>query len=154
LLDKLGEGADFITVPDIVAGGLESLRFSEAWAPRLVRYGRPLLLPVQDGMLPEDVDPVISSFRHAPMGLFVGGSTEFKLGTLPLWAEYARMKNAWLHVGRVNSRTRIRLCQDVGADSFDGSGASRWAKWAAALQATRVQASFFDKRHKEGYDRA
>src|SRR5690242_4564155 len=36
LVEQLGHGADFIVAPDIVAGGLASLRLSEAWLPRLV----------------------------------------------------------------------------------------------------------------------
>jgi len=39
----LGEGADWIVIPDVVAGGLDSLRFSLDWLPRLVPLGVPLL---------------------------------------------------------------------------------------------------------------
>jgi len=33
-VEALAEGAQFVVVPDIVCGGLASLRFSEAWLPR------------------------------------------------------------------------------------------------------------------------
>ncbi len=49
-LDLLGEGADFIVVPDIVAGGRQSLDFSLEWLPHLLPLRVPLLLAVQDGM--------------------------------------------------------------------------------------------------------
>src|SRR5688572_14228650 len=48
LVDRLGGQADWIVAPDIVAGGLRSLRLSLVWlAPLLVRT-RMVLVPVQD----------------------------------------------------------------------------------------------------------
>ena len=46
----------------------------------------------------------------ARVGIFVGGSTPFKLETMPAWGELAREIGCWLHVGRVNSGRRIRDC--------------------------------------------
>lgn len=40
---------DFLVVPDVVGGGLESLALSQAWVPRLEGVA-PLYLAVQDGM--------------------------------------------------------------------------------------------------------
>lgn len=122
VLEKLGEGADWIVVPDIVAGGLESLRFSESWLARLDRYDR-LLLAVQDGMSVADVRP----FLDERIGIFVGGSTGWKLRTLRTWGRLARERGAYLHVGRVNTKNRIRRCQEAGADSFDGTSVTRFA---------------------------
>jgi hypothetical protein len=119
--DKLGEGADFVVLPDIVTGGERSLVFSMNWAHRLDR-SCPQLLAVQDGMTAEMVAPFVGPFR----GIFVGGSDEFKERSLPIWAEVAKRQQAYLHVGRVNSVRRIGLCAAAGADSFDGSSASRY----------------------------
>ncbi len=52
LYEERGKDADFVVLPDIVCGGLESLRLSEKWIERLP--GVRLLLPLQDGMTPAD----------------------------------------------------------------------------------------------------
>ncbi len=82
LVDAYGSIADFVIVPDIVAGGMKSLEFSLSWLPRL-RHLPNLLLPVQDGMTPADVGSVLSSWTG--LGIFLGGSTEWKLQTLYGW---------------------------------------------------------------------
>lgn len=112
----MGDAADWIVAPDIVCGGLESLRFSLDWLPRIP--GR-VLLAVQDGIEPEDVEPYLSE----RVGIAIGGSTAWKEKQL---AE-RRWRASWLHVLRVNTARRIRLCHWAGATSFDGSGASRFA---------------------------
>lgn len=121
-LDLLGECADFIVLPDIVAGGMRSLDFSLSWLDRVRAYGRLILLPIQDGMTIEAVDPVLGD----GVGIFIGGSTEFKEKAIPDWCDFARMYGIYSHVGRVNSRRRLKLCKQAGADSFDGSGPSRY----------------------------
>jgi len=135
LLAVMGDGADFIAVPDIVEGGLNSLRLSESWLPRLP--GDALkLVPVQDGMEPDDVAPLLAD----PMvGLFVGGSTEWKVTRLGDFARLCMDLSRWCHVGRVNSLKRIWLCATSGADSFDGSSASRYAVTCRKLDAARRQ---------------
>jgi hypothetical protein len=135
-VDALGARAQFVVVPDIVCGGLESLRFSEAWLPRLAGIGRRRLLAVQNGMVPADVRPFLSS----EVGLFVGGDTAWKESSLPLWGELARERGCYLHVGRVNSARRIRLCQLAGAHSFDGTSVSRFAQTIGLLDSARRQA--------------
>lgn len=116
VLESHGRGADWIVAPDIVAGGLDSLRRSESWLPTVSQYAMPLIA-VQDGMEPADVWPLLG----AHCGIFVGGSTEWKLGTLPRWGEVSRETGCHLHVGRVNSQTRIAFCEGEGAHSFDGT---------------------------------
>lgn len=144
LVEKLGEGADFIVLPDIVAGGVASLEFSLAWRERLRGSRAPLLLPVQDGISPWDVEQLVGR----ELGIFVGGSTagagsEFdtpgptwdkddplggwKWRSVSHWARLARSRCAYLHVGRVNSKRRIRLCAELGAQSFDGTSCSMFS---------------------------
>jgi len=123
LVERLGKGAEFITAPDIVAGGIQSLRLSESWLPRLDGVGRRRLIPVQDGVQSADVAPLLGP----DVGVFVGGTTDWKIRTMEGWACLARMRNAYCHVGRVNTVRRIRMCALAGADSFDGSSASRYA---------------------------
>jgi hypothetical protein len=138
-VERLGADADWIVLPDIVAGGHASLRYSLAWLPRLEGLRRPLLLAVQDGMAPADVAPLFGS----GLGIFVGGSTPWKLATALTWGRLARARGCWCHVGRVNTARRIRLCAAAGADSFDGSSASRFALSLPLLDKARRQPDLF-----------
>jgi len=105
----LGAGADFIVAPDIVGAGLASLRLSEEWLPRLDGIGARRLVAVQDGMRPDDVAPLLGP----EIGIAVGGSTAWKLDTMRAWGTLARSACAHLHVLRVNTARRIRMCQDA-----------------------------------------
>lgn len=139
----IGAAADWTVLPDIVAGGLASLALSVSWLEELP--GR-VLLPVQDGMAPDDV----RSYIGGRVGLFVGGSTAWKLSTLRAWGRLARERQAWLHVGRVNTARRIGLCGDAGAHSFDGTSASRFACNVAKLQAARQRFTLYTWEHPWG----
>jgi len=136
----LGDGADFIVLPDIVAGGLDSLTMSVRWWRRLRTLpggGKaPLLVAVQDGMQPHDLRCLVGPH----LGIFVGGSTAWKLRTLHRWGEFGRAKGAYVHVGRVNTVKRVNLCGFAGVSSFDGSGPSRFADELARLDNARRQA--------------
>lgn len=129
-IDLLGAGAEWIVIPDIVSAGHTSLGFSLSWLPRLAHFPR-LLLAVQDGLKPSDVSHLLSP----RIGVFLGGSTEWKESTMRDWGAICRRRGAWFHVGRVNTRIRIRLCKDAGADSFDGSSPSRYCKMLPRLDA-------------------
>lgn len=138
LVRVFGAGADWVACPDIVAGGLDSLRFSVSWLPWCLARVRLVLIPVQDGMTAEDVRPLLGP----RVGIFVGGTTEWKLATLPVWGQVARETVCHLHVGRVNSARRIKLCAMAGADSFDGTSASRYADSLPGLDRARKQGAF------------
>lgn len=131
---RLGHGADFVVLPDIVAGGGASLAFSLAWRARLDAVC-PQMLAVQDGMTPAEVGPLVGQ----ALGIFVGGTSEWKEATMALWGAVARERGAKLHVGRVNSRRRVALCAAAGADSFDGSSVSRYAVTIGMLDSARRQ---------------
>jgi len=122
LCHKLGAGAQFVVVPDIVGGGLDSLQLSLSWLPRLDHVAQRRLIAVQDGMVPND----IRQYLNKRVGIFVGGTTDWKINTMRAWGNLAKDTGAYLHIGRVNTQRRIRLCKDCGADSFDGSGVSRF----------------------------
>jgi len=50
--------------------------------------------------------------------VFVGGSTEWKWATMPMWCgNFQRV-----HVGRVNTYRLLWKCHDAGAESCDGTG--------------------------------
>lgn len=134
-VDALGRGADWIVLPDIVAGGARSLALSLSWLPRLQPLGVRLLLAVQDGMTPLQIAPLVGP----RLGLFVGGSTGWKLATACTWGEVARARRAYLHIARVNTRRRVALCAAAGANSFDGTSPSRYACTLPLLDAARRQ---------------
>ena len=138
LLDWLGHDADWIVVPDIVQGGLESLRFSLSWLDRVLSFA-PALIAVQDGMEPSDVRGLLGK----RVGIFLGGSTEWKLRTMRAWGAVARERGAHFHVARVNTAKRIRLCQDAGAHSFDGTSVTRFACNLPRLDNERRQGHLF-----------
>lgn len=137
-VDLLGEGADWVVIPDIVVGGLSSLDFSLTWIDRLASCRR-LLLAVQDGMAPELVRPLLSR----RIGIFVGGSTNWKLSTMCGWGRLAHEVGCYMHVGRVNTVRRIRLCSAAGADSFDGTSASMFSDTLPMLDAARRSRDLF-----------
>ena len=138
-VDRLGEGADWIVLPDIVAGGLVSLDYSLRWKERLRGMPTKLLIAVQNGMQIDDVASLLSP----AVGIFIGGTTEWKEVTAQAWGSLARRRNCHLHVGRVNSARRIRICAAAGANSFDGSGVSRYAKALPRLDRATRQADLF-----------
>jgi hypothetical protein len=138
-IDKLGESADWIVVPDIVTGGLRSLDYSLSWLEKLRGLPTPLLLAVQDGMEPNDVRELLSP----AVGIFIGGSTEWKEETADQWGRLARRRNCYLHVGRVNSQRRIGICNAAGANSFDGTSASRFSKSLQRLAPAVLQDDLF-----------
>lgn len=135
-LEKMGRGADWIVLPDIVAGGLRSLDMSLRWLDRCLAFA-PVLLPVQNGMERADVQRLLGP----RVGIFVGGDTAWKCETMPEWGRVARDVGCHLHVGRVNSRRRIKLCHTCGVDSFDGTSVTRFASTIHRLDAEVRQTS-------------
>ena len=112
----LVEPPQWIVVPDIVAGGLLSLDFSLSWEPRC-RGLAPLYLAVQDGMTPADVERVLPRFQ----GIFVGGSTEWKMDTGAAWVAWGHARGRPVHIGRVGTARRVRWALTTGCDSIDSS---------------------------------
>lgn len=120
---------DFVVVPDVVmdADGTRAMRDQWLdWTLANADAAR-VLLPVQNGM--EDDDLPLSD----RIGVFVGGDDRWKERTMHHWRARTDAIGAYLHVGRVNSVRRLESCWLVGADSVDGSGASRWSKHAMRL---------------------
>jgi hypothetical protein len=101
----------WVVVPDVVTDAPATLARWREWAPVLRRFGWPLAFAAQDGHEPGDV-PLDADV------VFIGGSTEWKLHAIqPFCAAHRRV-----HVGRVNTYGRLRICADAGAESCDGTG--------------------------------
>lgn len=118
---------DFGCCPDQVAQGLRSLDFSLQWIERLPKTC-PWYLAVQDGMSIHAVKSVMGRFG----GIFVGGTSDWKMQTAPAWAKLAKELGKPLHIGRVNSLPKAFVVARVlGADSFDGNTWNRtWGRHA------------------------
>lgn len=126
---------DFVVVPDKVAAGAESLRVSLDWVDWIPTELGPRYLVVQDGMSEADVAAVIGHFE----GIFVGGSTEWKLETAGAWARLAHRNDRPIHIGRVGTPDRARWAKRIGADSIDSTqplwSAGHLSRFAAAVEA-------------------
>jgi hypothetical protein len=111
----------FATAPDVLADAAATLERSEGFM-RPIRgwFGLPVALVAQDGL--EHLDVPWYSFDV----LFIGGSTGWKLGpaAAELTAE-AHRRGKWVHMGRVNTRQRLRYASWLGCDSADGTGMTR-----------------------------
>lgn len=101
--------------PDIVAAGVRSLEFSMQWIDRLP-LDWPWYLAVQDGMTLRDVEPLMPRFA----GIFLGGSTPFK-NTAGAWSRLAKQHGKRFHYARAGTRRKMRMAQEVGADSLDSA---------------------------------
>lgn len=111
----------FVTVPDVPYDMARS-RVLSAKHLRILRgiTDWPLAVAVQDGATPSDLDGYDA--------VFVGGSTDWKWSTSQMWCDEANARGMWSHIARVNTKARVRLAQDFGADSVDGSGIFRGDK--------------------------
>jgi len=136
VVESHGGDADWVILPDIVAGGSDSLRFSMKWMDWTLQRTTRVLIAVQDGMVLDDVRSVLCD----RVGLAIGGSTEWKERCLGRGTFSGT--GSYLHALRVNSKRRIRLCQDAGCDSMDGSSASRFAKSLPRLDSAIKQGCF------------
>lgn len=109
----------FVACPDVVADCKLTRERFDRWQPIVAACKLPVAYVFQDG----ETDVPWSRIDS----LFVGGSTEWKLSaeTDAAIAEAKRL-GKWVHVGRVNTRKRIRHFWEVGVDSIDGTTFSKW----------------------------
>lgn len=106
----------FAVAPDVVGDALATLERSMPWLPKIRALGIPAAFVAQDGL--QDLGVPWDAFDV----LFIGGTTEWKLGRYArsLTAE-AKARGKWVHMGRVNSASRLRYAFHTGCDSADGT---------------------------------
>ena len=106
----------FVAAPDVVGDAAATLAQFPAMARRIRAAGWPVALVGQDGM--EDRDVPWEMFEW----VFIGGSTEWKLGPgAEQFIRQAQANGKRVHVGRVNSATRFKHFRSLGCDSADGT---------------------------------
>lgn len=108
----------FVTLPDIVGDAMRTLELFDQFKLRTNEVPRALVL--QDGIGRQRIpwDDVAA--------VFIGGSDDFKYSAEAVAAaRTAKYLGKWVHVGRVNTASRVRNWAEW-ADSLDGSGVSRF----------------------------
>jgi len=105
----------FATAPDVVGSHGATLELSRPVLPMIRAAGYPPAFVAQDGW-DEDTTPW-DDFDV----LFVGGTTSFKLGAGGEAIAVARARGKRVHMGRVNSFTRLRVAAALGCESADGT---------------------------------
>lgn len=128
-----GLSPQWVLVPDVVSDRDATLKKWQTFAPIAKQFGWPLAMAVQDGMTPRDVP------EEADV-IFVGGTTEWKWSSLPMWAASKRR----LHVGRVNEVKKLAVCEYFGVASVDGTG---WMRGTADGRQAKDLASWLDGKY-------
>jgi len=109
----------WIVMPDVVCDHFSTLTLFHVWKERL-QMNEKLAFVAQNGC----------NLASPPWleidCLFIGGDDDFKESPTAFnLALEAKRRGIWVHVGRVNTPSRICYWYDV-ADSFDGSGIARF----------------------------
>lgn len=123
MLDRIAHkpGCLFVTVPDWVGNASRTLALYHRYVQEVTSRGLPPAYVLQDGL---GHTPGVPNSARA---VFVGGTTEWKLGPVArAFAQEAKRRGLWVHMGRVNSARRLRYAQSIGVDSVDGSGFARF----------------------------
>lgn len=105
----------FATAPDVLGDHAATVQLSRPLFQRLHELGYRAAFVAQDGWREDDTPwPAFEA-------LFVGGTTAFKLGRAANAIAAARARGKWIHMGRVNSFSRLRLAAALGCNSADGT---------------------------------
>lgn len=107
---------EFAVAPDVVGDAVATLARSRPWLARIRGLGVPAAFVAQDRL--EETNVPWDEFDV----LFIGGSTEWKLGPVAREAvAEAKRRGKRVHMGRVNSYKRLSYADAVGCDSADGT---------------------------------
>lgn len=115
---------DFIVIPDIVGGGVESFKFSLTWMDRL--RGGSLALVIQAGT------PISLVESHMPLPIttiFIGGSHLWDWEDIAEWQKWSKAKELTFHIGRVGNLNDLHKAKQIGADSVDSTNFTRNEAW-------------------------
>lgn len=142
----------FAAAPDVVCDAAGTLARSAPMFSRIRAAGFPVALVAQNGL--EDMSIPWDEFD----ALFLGGDDAWKLG--PAAARLvveANRRRKWVHMGRVNSRSRLRYAELIGCDSVDGTylrfgpdvNAPKLLRW---VQEIAMDVPLFDLAPKGGHE--
>jgi hypothetical protein len=122
----------FVAAPDVVGDPIATLARFREWRDELRASGLPVAFVLQDGCETFDAHGLFAG--GIPWGefdvLFIGGSTEWKIGDLP-WPKHRAWMDTFrrcdregvpVHMGRVNSAERLDIASyGLGCRSADGT---------------------------------
>jgi len=117
------ESCLFATAPDVLGDPVATLERSIPAFPEIARLGFKRALVAQDGLelltVPWDsFDCLFLGGRRAEKR----GGYEWKLSPAAAGlAHEAKQRGKWVHMGRVNSFTRLKHAASIGCDSADGT---------------------------------
>lgn len=129
----------FAVAPDVPFDAYGTLHESRPWLPMIRDLGIPVAFAAQDGC-ENDLMPGWDEFDV----LFLAGTTEWKTGQVALALSWeAKGRGLRVHMGRVNSRKRLRTAESFGCDTADGTyfafgpliNLARMGQWAAEIAA-------------------
>jgi len=127
--------SDFVVLPDIVGGGLSSIRLSCDHLARVKSYGYPIYLPIQDNVPLKCLDWKTIPNTHSKLyeeidGVFLGGTTfEFKKSIGKQLYNIAKDRGLKFHIGKIGTKEKLEWAISVNADSVDSSSISRARTW-------------------------
>lgn len=111
----------WVAVPDVVGDARRTLEVFRYWRSQSDLIGWRLAFVAQDG---QENLPIP---WHQIDAIFIGGSTDWKLGSAAsACVKAAKAIGKWVHVGRINTPARYEYFRDLGADSCDGTGLARY----------------------------
>lgn len=126
----------FVTAPDVVGSARRTLEIFDHWIGKLSGWKRALVC--QDG---QEELPIPWGLLDA---VFIGGSTNWKLSPAAAHCiKAAKILGKWAHVGRVNDPARFAYFEELGADSIDGTGVSRYSHMREAISKRDAQEKLF-----------
>lgn len=139
----------FISNPDVIGDCKSTLEQFSHYRSMVKDF--PVALVSQDGIKEQDNNIPWDDFDC----LFVGGSDTHKLGEEGAWIiQEAKKRNKWVHVGRVNSVSRILKFWQ--ADSWDGthlgfmpSDVSKFHAAVLQVRAMKKSKGLFDGLHTD-----
>lgn len=106
----------FAVAPDVVGDAAATIERSSLYLPTIRQLNFPAALAFQNGL--ENLDVPWDDFDVA----FIGGTTDWKLSQEAFGLiKDAKARGMWVHVGRVNSMSRLQMMHLIGADSCDGT---------------------------------
>lgn len=118
----------FVTLPDVVGSARRTLEVYDHWRRDERLRGWRCALVCQDGQ------------EHLPIpwadiaAVFLGGSTNWKCGPHAVHIiKAAKALGKHVHVGRVNGSERWQHFADIGVDTVDGTGLSRYSHMREAI---------------------
>lgn len=115
-LDGKPRSALFATAPDVVGDWDGTLEMSLPMLSLIRKTGHRAAVCLQEGVT---VDGIPWSEIDA---VFIGGGDAFKTATITQdIVDHANSIGLWTHMGRVNTRRRIRQAKAMGCKSVDGT---------------------------------